>query len=233
MPPDWTVQLLSTKPMSATEKPIVGMKKFAKKGIRVGVIQGGYGADGILKWLQKRTDVDALPVAVGALRTGECRVIIYTQLRWDAVPSELGRQLEAFVRNGGGLIMAHDAVGYRKHPPLLTSVCKGGSDHVRGQGWRLAPTAGELGKGLAADTDLTRGYYDQVELSPGPAARIVAISSGSGKPVALAGPVGKGRCLACGLLLGTDAKGEDAAPTKDEATFLLNAIRWCAGNSKK
>jgi hypothetical protein len=233
MPPDWTVRLLAVEPLSIAEQPIAGAGKFSGKGIRVGVIQGGYGSEGILNWLKKQQGVAVLPVAVGALRTGECQVIIYPQLRWQAIPTDFIRELEAFVRAGGGLITTHDAVGYRNHPELLGEVCRGGSGHVRDAAWRLAATAGELGRGLPPNRNLTRGYYDQVELIPGTAGRIVAVSSETGKPMTLAGTAGKGRYVACGLLLGTDAKGEEAAPTKDEARLLLNAIRWCAGGSAK
>jgi hypothetical protein len=233
MPPDWTVRLMSTKPMSADEKPVDGIGSFSGKGIRVGVIQGGYGSDGILKWLRKNDGIDALPVAVGALRTDQCQVIVYTQLRWDTVPPELPERLEAFVRNGGGLIAAHDAVGYRSHPPILTGVCAGGNNHVRNQGWRLAANPGPLGKTLKPESDLTRGYYDQVELTPGPAGRTVAVSTDTRNPVVLAGEAGKGRYVACGLLLGTDTHGEDAPPSRDEATLLINAIRWAATNQGK
>ena len=45
----------------------------------------------------------------------------------------------------------------------------------------------------------------------------------------VAGQLGKGRYVACGLLIGFSADGKEHVPTPDEATLLVNAIRWCAG----
>lgn len=86
---------------------------------------------------------------------------------------------------------------------------------------------------MAVDKALARGYYDQVELAPGPDGVIAAIGEVTGKPVVVAGDFGKGRYVACGLLLGMEhdqfgGGDREAEPMDDEAALLLNAIRWCA-----
>jgi len=227
MPPDWIVQVLNTQPLSQADMPAAGETRFSGKGIRVGVITGGYGSTGLLNWLRRQKGIDAIPITTGRLRADRCQVIVYPQLRWETPTAKFNAALSAFVTGGGGLIATHDAVGYRKAPKLLPDVCKGGIDHSRGPTWKTGPNGGVLTNGLKGDTALTRGYMDQIELEAGPAGKVVAVSAGNGKPVAVSGQAGKGRYLACGLLLGANAEGDDAEPTPDEATLLLNAVSWC------
>jgi len=56
----------------------------------------------------------------------------------------------------------------------------------------------------------------------------IAVSEKTGKPVVVAGQCGKGRYVACGLLIGLSADHQEVPPTSDEAKLLLNAIRWCS-----
>jgi len=225
-PPDWSVRIMSTKPLTEQEMPVAGKVPFKGVGVPVGVIDGAYGSAGILTFLKKQKGVDAVLVSAGDLRTKECRVIVYPQLRWEGTPPDLIRRLEAFVAAGGGLVTAHDAVGYRSSPKILTDVCAGGVAHTKGATWKVRAANHPLMAGLAVGNELTRSYYDQIELETGPAGTSVAVAAQSGKPVVVAGTHGKGRYVACGFLLGCDADGKDAPPSPDEARLLLNAVRW-------
>ena len=71
--------------------------------------------------LRKAKGIDAVPVATGHLLSDKCQVIILPQMRSAPPPAKTIATLEAFVKQGGGLITTHDAVGYRTMPKLLVA----------------------------------------------------------------------------------------------------------------
>jgi len=225
--PDWQVRLMSVQPYAEAETP-QGMKAdFTGNGVPVGLVVGGYGSRGVLELLQKTAGIDVLAVGIGQLRPGECKVVILPQFRSDMVPEQLVKTLESFVSAGGGLITTHDAVGYRSMPALCTMVCEGGAAHVRHERWKVSidhPITAGLRKGAA----LSQGYFDHIQLKCGKDGTAVAVSEKTGLPVVVAGTFGKGRYVACGLLVGLNPDNKEAPPTADEARLLKNAIRWCA-----
>ena len=226
--PDWQIRLMNVPPYAEAETPRGVKAAFSGDGVPVGLVVGGYGSKGVLELLQKSKGVDVLAVGIGQLRPSESKVIILPQFRSDMVPEQLVKTVESFVRAGGGLITTHDAVGYRSMPPLCTTVCEGGAAHVRHERWKVSadhPIAAGLPKGVA----LAQGYFDHIQLKCGKDGAAVAVSEKTGKPVVVAGTFGKGRYVACGLLLGLDPSKKEAPPAADEARLLINAIRWCAG----
>jgi len=226
--PDWQVRIMGVLPLSPDEASATLKTGFSGKGIPVGVVVGGYGSKSLLNMLEGADGIDALAIGIGSVDEDECQVVILPQLRSDMVPAELAEQLSTFVGGGGGLITTHDAVGYRSMPVVCPRVCAGGVEHVRHESWKLVAEH-PVTQGLAADRALTQGYYDHILLQAGPEGTVLAVGEESGKPVLVAGTLGKGRCVACGLLPGLDADGEEAAPSADETMLILNAIRWCAG----
>jgi hypothetical protein len=231
-PPDVVLRIMNTPPMSAEECPVPGKTPFKGKGIRVGVVVGGYGSEGILETLRKTSGIDAVPVATGRLLADQCQVIILPQMRGNPPPDKAIKALESYVKKGGGLITTHDAVGYRSMPKILPKICAGGKEHVRHERWQIADGKHPLANGLPAGQALSQTYFDHIQLTPGPEGTTVAVSGKTKQPVVVAGTTGKGRYVACGLLLGTDADAEEAPATGPEATLLLNAIRWCASGGK-
>ena len=226
--PDWQLRIMNVQPLSEAEASALGLKtRFSGTGIRVGVIVGGYGAKGVLQLLEQSEGIDVLPIGMGHLRTDECQVILLPQFRSAMVPDALARQAEEFVRRGGGLIATHDAVGYRDMPVICGSVCAGGLEHVRHERWKLLAQH-PVTNGLPSDEVLTQGYYDHILLKAGPQGTVVAVGEETGQPLVVAGTLGQGRYVACGLLPGLSADSEEVAPTPHESKLLLNAIRWCA-----
>ncbi|MDX9979473.1 MAG: ThuA domain-containing protein, partial [Lentisphaeria bacterium] len=231
-PPDVALRIMGTRPQSAEECPVPGQTPFKGRGVRVGVLVGGYGSEGILATLAKVEDMDAVPIAAGRLLADQCQVIVLPQMRSNPPPAATMAALEEFVRQGGGVIATHDAVGYRAMPKWLPSICAGGQSHVREEAWRIKDTTHPLAQGLPAGQALAQTYTDHIQLSPGPDAAVVVVSEKTQQPVVLAGAVGKGRYVACGLLIGTDVKAEEAPAAGPEATLLVNAIRWCAAGGR-
>jgi len=170
-------------------------------------------------------------VALGRLLTDQCQVIVLPQMRGTPPPVAVITALEDFVKQGGGLISTHDAVGYRAMPKLLATVCAGGKTHARNEAWQIVAEH-PVAAGLPAKQALPQTYTDHIQLLPGPDGTVVAESANTHVPVVLAGTVGKGHYVACGLLVGTDAQAEEATATGAEATLLLNAVRWCAAESR-
>ncbi len=224
---DWQIRLMQVEPLGRGEKPIGVKTEFSGNGIRVGVVAGGYGSEGVLQFLREQKGIDALSIGSGDPRKKQCRVIILTQAKSGMIPENLAEELESLVRRGGGLITTHDAVGYRGMPVIGSEICAGGDTHVRREGWRVT---GEhpVTAGLPRGTNLTQSYYDHIQLKPGPGGTVVARSETTDRPVVLAGNLGKGRYVACGLLPGFSGDNQEIPPTSDEGTLLLNAIRWCA-----
>ena len=229
IPLDWQFQIMTVAPGAEVEPKLT----FSGTGLKVGVVAGGYGSEGILELLRKTKGLDAAPVGIGSFASHNCRILVFPQMRYPTSEAH-ARTVEEFARNGGGVITTHDAVGYRRHPKIFESVCGGGVARTRSGTWQ---TAGNhpVTKGLPVGRALSRGYYDQVEMQNGVDGTVVAVGQASKAPVIVVGPFGKGRYVACGLLLGMEhdpfgGGSREAPPAPDEAGMLLNAIDWCAGN---
>ncbi len=228
-PLDWQTLVVAVQPDPAA---VVRKTGFSGKGLKVGILSGGLGGDGILEFLRDAEKIDAAPVNMSNFKSRQCRVLIIPQPLFE-VSAAFTQAVEEFIRQGGGVIATHDAVGYRAMPKLCEPVCAGGVEHTRAGSWKTSGTH-PVNWGLPVDTALSRGYYDQVELQAGTNGTVVASGETTGQPVAVAGEFGGGRYVACGLLLGMEhdqfgSGSKEAPPTPDEARLLLNAIRWCAG----
>jgi len=203
--------------------------KFGDKGLRVGVVQGGYGSDSILTHLATVDGLDAQPVTVlNSLALQACRVVVLPQLK-TLLGNAVAKALDDFVRAGGGLITTHDAVGYRGQPLLITDVCARGLRHVLGDKQWMVMKEHPVTKGIDLNIPLFHIYYDHVELKCGPKGIILAKAPQTGEPVVVAGDFYKGRYVACGILLGYDSAGTEIAPTGAEQILLENVVKWCGG----
>jgi len=230
--PDWQVRLMNVKPLSEAEAGTTLRTKFTGKGIRVGVIIGGYGSEGILKLFKESKGIDALPIGIGDPRREKCQVVILTQFKSAMVAAGFSDQMMDYIKRGGGVIATHDAVGYRAMPNVCPAVCGGGVEHVRHESWKVAMEH-PVTSSLPRDTVLTQSYYDHIQLKPGPKGTVLALSETTKQPVVVAGTFGKGRYVAFGLLPGFSGDNQEVLPTPDESTFLLNSVRWCVSEERK
>jgi len=222
---------LPLEPMAEAEKARFGMPKFTKAGVRVGVLQGGYGSQSVLAYLQGKGGVDAQALySLEPASLKDVQVLVLPQSHTpDGFTAQMAEAARGFLANGGGLIALHDAVGFRGLPVLGEEVCAGGLSHARDTGWVLKVDH-PLCVGLPRDRALTQSYYDHVTLAPGPKGTVVAVGATNEVPMLVCGGSGKGRYVAWGLAIGISKDDDsDIPPTADEGLLLENAIRWCAG----
>jgi hypothetical protein len=228
--PGEEIKPLPLLPMSEAEKARYGGPKFGGTGVRVGVVQGGYGSESMLRELQRTAGVEAQPLyTISAAYLKSCQVVIMPQPKAaESYSPAVAALLAQFVADGGGLITTHNAVGYKGLPVAVPEVCAKGVQHFRDEVFRVAGDHPVV-KGLPAGA-LRESYYDYITLQPGPAGAVVARGMATGEPVVVCGAVGKGRYVACGLGIGIAAADDkDCALTDHEAMLLGNAVRWAGG----
>ena len=218
-------------PISEALQGRYGPPRFDGDGVAVGVVQGGYGSVSVLESLGGVEGLEAQ--AVGQLLpewVTECGVLVLPQPHQvESFTAKHVALLEGFVRDGGGLVATHNAVGYRGFPLLLTSVCAQGLAHVRDTQWRVAAEH-PITTGIDPDAAHEHGYYDHIELEPGPDGVVVAEAAESGRPVVVCGEAGKGRYVAFGLLPGVGRSSDNEEPLDGpELRLLVNAVKWAAG----
>jgi len=203
--------------------------KFKGKGLRVGVVKDSYGGTSILNQLRaiKKIDAQALPWPLDNSVINACQVIVLPQPQYITGPL-VAKELEKFVYGGGGLITTHDAVGYRKQPLLITDICARGVRHIIPDKQWMIVKEHPVTKGIDLNTPLFHIYYDHIEVECGPRGTILAKAPQTGEPVVVAGVYGKGRYVACGLLIGSvGIITQDDAPAGAEKILLENAVKWC------
>lgn len=168
-------------------------------GLRVGVYQPGLGAE---KWVEAFGDDPELNVfLLYRLRRDHlaaCDVVVVPQL----VDASLLDQdacdvLRSWVRDGGSLVLLHDAVGYRLHPPIFGELAWGRE--------LVESTTVQPAEGAGIGDTWTRfehGYDDHVALTvEGDDARVLATDA-DGNAVAVAGRWGRGSVLLLGTIFG-------------------------------
>ena len=247
-PDNWDPASIAAKLLPLTDEELVAraaraartkpdLPKFTGKGLRVGVIQGksSPASTAILACLRKAAGIDAQPLRDPTkAASSECEVIIHLTVLFQPQGFTVGEKLvgllEDFVKAGGGLISIHDAVGYRGQAELITNVCAKGVAHVRDMRW-TAVKQHPVTAGLEPGETLTHSYYDHIELEPGPDGVVLATGNNTGKPVVVAGAYGKGRYVACGMIIGLSPNDNPVPPTDGERTLLENAVKWCGRHS--
>jgi len=195
-------------------------------------MQGGSGSISILDYLRTVDGIDAQPLSSPNKAMIEtCQVVVLPQPR-GSLGDIFVSWLEDFVRDGGGLITTHDSVGYRRQPLLITDVCAKGVSHIRHTPW-VVTTKHPVTQGIEMHKPLHQDYYDHIELAPGPNGIVLAIDEKSRLPVVVVGEFGKGRYVACGLILGlTYPENKEIVPTGAERILLENAVKWCGGRQQ-
>jgi hypothetical protein len=139
--------------------------------------------------------------------------------------------IKEFVRNGGSVIFAHNAVGRHNgpfKPTWFPDICGGFDATGTNQPVLTATDPDAVAGFLKKGGKYKHRYYDHCRLVPGPKGRI-ELKDNSGCPVLISGKVGKGRVVYTGEIFGLTKDGRLLEPELDEWKMLLNLFRWCAG----
>lgn len=184
-------------------------------GPRIGIYHDGLGADGIIAALKAAGLDGAVPLY--HLRPDHLTVldaVVLPQLRDVADLSAAAEQaLRQWVREGGTLLLTHDAVGFRWHPAPFPEVGQGVA-LVKRQPLRVRLPGQE-------EQPLQYAYSDHVRLAPAAEAQVIARETGNGAaPVIVAGRFGKGRVVLMGILPGVAGDGT----LKPDEQRLLHAL---------
>ncbi|HIE50701.1 MAG TPA: hypothetical protein EYP85_02990, partial [Armatimonadetes bacterium] len=194
------------------------------KGIKVGIWPRGYGSGGIYRALQRVRGVRPFLLRTLDEETlRQCEVLILAQPRPGRGPrGEWVAALRAFVEQGGGLLVTHDAVGFRDLPAILPEIAQGAAREETKQ-WRIAQEHA-ITAGLALDQTYEHTYYDHIVLQAGEKGTVLVGSAE--KPLVIIGEWGRGRYVACGLALGLDPRDRDVEPSEAELALLVHAVEW-------
>jgi uncharacterized lipoprotein YddW (UPF0748 family) len=198
------------------------------RGLRVGLWQNGFGSTGV--FIALRRERDLLPFYIRDTNPGtlsQCRAVVIAQpKRPEDFPTEAAERLRRWVERGGGLLLTHDACGYRQCPSLFGALWRA-TGHSRGRTVEVARPH-PLTHGIEAAAPFQHSYHDHLQLGVRAPAVAVVVCEPEGTPVVAAATVGKGRVVGCGLALGLAPDDEDVEPGPAEAALVRNAVRWLA-----
>jgi len=220
---------LSQSEVHAIEERIGPVHVPPGKGPRVAVVQEGFGSEAIYAVLSRRNEMRvfrAFNFRDDLFKN--CDVLVLPQLREPSRLDSLTRnKIRRFVEQGGGLVVTHDAIGYRDHFPIVPEVALKATDNPKERQCKIA-VEDPLTAGLTAGDTFTHSYYDHLVIQPGSLGKVV-VTDLQDRPVIVRGTIEKGRCVAIGMATGLGDNNEEAEPKGAELTILLNAVRWAAG----
>jgi len=198
------------------------------RGLRIGIWQNGFGSTGVFVALRRERDLLPFYIRDADPKTlSQCRAIVIPQpKRPEDFTAEAAERLRKWVARGGGLLLTHDACGYRQCPSLF-----GGLWQVAGSSRERTVEVAQphpLTQGIDAAIPFEHSYYDHLKLDLRAPAVAVVVCEPTGPAVVAAAKVGRGKVVGSGLALGRARDDEDAEPGPAEAALTRNAVRWLA-----
>jgi len=212
------------------ENPEVPIMVPAGEGIKVGVYHGGLGSKSIIKVLEKSNfRVFSLPrLDLAALNHAD--VVIIPQCRSVKFFNQAEEDIRKYVENGGGILLTHDAVGYRGHKPIFSEIGKGITNPERDLVKIIKEN--EVTAGFKKGETFIPGFrYDHIIIEKGPLGEVV-IEDEKGEAVVVIGRIGKGKVVLNGMLPGifgdkTESGGAgEKEPEGEELKLLINIVKW-------
>ncbi len=207
--------------------------KIRSKGkvIQVG-ITNGYNAEGLLMSLKGRRDINPFTIRrITPENLEKCNVLLVSQSPKPMLLNRNAKLLVNWVEAGGGIMFFHDGVGYRKHLSIFKDIGMGITNPRAGRVKVIKKHP--VTQGVEMNKYFHPGYsYDHVVMKVGPKGEIL-LSSADGRPVLIAGELGKGRIVLNGMLTGWKSsekspRGSTVPTAGDELKILLNSIKWLA-----
>jgi len=140
--------------------------------------------------------------------------------------------LKLFAQCGGGVLLSHDATGFRGWTDSLFPDLFKGTARARSKQAAVVLPDHPLNAGVPVK--FPHGYFDHVLLEARSAGTVV-LADAENQPLAVCGAAGQGRVLGCGMIIGfaeVDGQGQgEQAPAGGELQFLLNAVNWLGENA--
>jgi len=217
-----------------TENPQIPITVPDDEGVKVAVYHRGVGAGAIFEAL---SDAKLRAFSLPRLDTEALThpdVLIVPQLFTTSFFDDAKDRLRKFVARGGGIMLLHDAVGYRRHKPLFPEIGKG-KTHPK-LSTAVVSKAHPITAGFKQGESFVHAFqYDHVAVEPGKAGEAI-LTDAESNAVLVAGRFGKGKVILNGMLTGHAgskiAAGGDGPkpPEGPELRLLLNAVNWLAAS---
>jgi uncharacterized membrane protein len=220
----------------AIENPEVAIAVPDRPGIKIGIYHGGYGTNSIFKLLENEKGLNPfiLPRLDGACLE-KCDVIIIPQGYTSTYINQAEKIIRNCARNGKGVLLTHNAVGYKKIIPLFPEIGKG-KYKARNAPVHISKKSHPVTEKMQLGQEFSPGFmYDHIALSAENNKDTIAlVENDKGAPVILAGKFGKGRVILNGMLPGrkgswSDSSGKPGAPEETEKELLIKSIKWLTG----
>ena len=196
-------------------------------------LNNSYGGESIFAFLQEQAGLDlAALYNMHAESLAACDIIIIPQPRDQA---ELFRQeataerLRAYMRQGGAVLVTHSLCGNRGFINLAPELVSAVPELPLNEAAWLANPAHAIAAGLAAGP-FQSAYPFIVSMQASEKAELLASSADGSATLILAGELGRGRYIACGLALGIGRGEVSVELTPNEQSLLLNMLKWLKPN---
>lgn len=196
----------------------------------VGIYEKSSGAKGIYEGLKGEKNLQVEMVKSTGLTLDD--LLRYDVLIIGSLKGMEQRGVKAiisYVNIGGGVLLHHDACGYRGwKEPLFPEICRG----IRATRMSTLVPLADARHPLLRDlpSEYIHAYYDHIVLGKGPKGTVI-VEDKEGTPAVVIGETGHGRVVANGAITGywseldTQREGE-GAPKDGELKILLNAVSW-------
>jgi len=162
--------------------------------------------------------------------------------------SRLRSRLRRFVENGGGMILLHEAIGWRRvwsrNPvfPEIGSGCGEGDSYLdsftKGVGpmttryvdLKVFDSTHPLASSIQGEIKV---LFDMPEIKPGEKGQVVFIRKDTGTAAVVAGQWKQGRVVLVAPNLGLGPRNMEQPPAGEGLKLLLNCVLWVQGKEKR
>lgn len=205
--------------------------------LMVGVLEG-WSSDSLLATLEEEDGIKGTEIPrFTAEALEDCDVLILTQQRSPALLRRRVGELINWVNEGGGVLLLHDAVGYRAHMAMFPLIGTG-YYHPKLDRVRIAKEH-PLTEDIPVGKVFSPGFrFDHVVIEPGPGGTTV-VDNEEDQSVVVVGEMGMGRVVLNGMLTGHWSTRESGTteerkeyPVGEERKILVNSLYWLANRER-
>ena len=214
---------------------LMAMAQSCVFALQVGVYTRSIGAGGVLEALEGLEGISVVKLeSLDLPSLVQCDVIVLESMKGLGGGNEKWRDsIRTFVAAGGGVVLEHDAVGFRgwdDETRLFPEIVALGIDRSTTRGVKVVaahPVTADL------PAEFEHAYNDHIMMQVGPEG-VTIINDADGVAATIVGEYGEGRVVGNGMIsgYGIDETGaqKQMAATGAQLQLLLNAIRWAGGN---